>query len=253
MVNAKVKPAGDLYAVLGVARDADEKAIRRAYRRAAKRCHPDAQNGSEEAFQRLTEAHAVLTDEKRRADYDRTGEFHEPGPDNSDCAALGLIAGLLEQACAEDANIFSIDLRAKLVRALKKSCAELQDELQEMTRQRVQAQRLAKKFIRKNGGENLLGGMLLARAADLERFEANRQQLVAERERAVAILAEYDFMVEAPQPGAAKPSAFGAGGNMTAKEVLAILNDISGRSQRPPPGGALGGFPLGGFIIDPGT
>jgi len=68
----------DLYGVLGVARDADEDAIRKAYRKLARRYHPDVNPGdepAEERFKAISEAYAVLSDEQRRAAYDEFGEI----------------------------------------------------------------------------------------------------------------------------------------------------------------------------------
>jgi curved DNA-binding protein CbpA len=48
--------------VLGVAPDADEDEIRRAYRERAKEVHPDAAGGDEEAFKRVTEAYERLVE-----------------------------------------------------------------------------------------------------------------------------------------------------------------------------------------------
>jgi curved DNA-binding protein CbpA len=64
----------DYYRVLGVARDASTSEIRRAYRRLARRHHPDRNPGpdSPERFQTLAEAYAVLGDPARRARYDHT-------------------------------------------------------------------------------------------------------------------------------------------------------------------------------------
>ena len=64
----------DLYAILGVARDADYNTIRAAYRNAAKTAHPDL-GGSAEEFEALKEAFDCLSDEVRRANYDRTGYY----------------------------------------------------------------------------------------------------------------------------------------------------------------------------------
>jgi curved DNA-binding protein len=67
----------DLYAVLGVARDADEDTIRKAYRKLARRYHPDVNPGdapAEERFKAISEAYSVLSDPKRRASYDEFGE-----------------------------------------------------------------------------------------------------------------------------------------------------------------------------------
>ena len=65
--------ADDLYTVLGVARTASPEEIKKAYRRRARECHPDA-GGDEEEFKRVTHAHQVLSDPERRARYDRFGD-----------------------------------------------------------------------------------------------------------------------------------------------------------------------------------
>lgn len=65
----------DYYEVLEVDRKASEDDIRRAYRRLAKKYHPDV-NPSEDAgerFKEINEAYAVLSDQERRATYDRYG------------------------------------------------------------------------------------------------------------------------------------------------------------------------------------
>jgi molecular chaperone DnaJ len=65
----------DYYEVLGVARDADAKAIKDAFRKLALKYHPD-RNKSPEAeakFKEIAEAYAILSDPKKRADYDARG------------------------------------------------------------------------------------------------------------------------------------------------------------------------------------
>jgi molecular chaperone DnaJ len=66
----------DYYQVLGVSRDATAVEIKRAYRTGAMRHHPDKNPGDTEAerkFKQLTEAYEVLSDEQKRAQYDRFG------------------------------------------------------------------------------------------------------------------------------------------------------------------------------------
>ncbi|MFL4471107.1 DnaJ C-terminal domain-containing protein [Tateyamaria armeniaca] len=66
----------DYYAILGVAKDADAKAIKTAFRKAARKYHPDI-NASAEAeakFKDVNEAFEVLKDPERRAAYDQLGQ-----------------------------------------------------------------------------------------------------------------------------------------------------------------------------------
>lgn len=65
----------DYYEILGVPRDADAKAIKDAFRRLALQYHPDRNKepGAEERFKEIAEAYAVLSDPRKRADYDHRG------------------------------------------------------------------------------------------------------------------------------------------------------------------------------------
>lgn len=65
------------YEVLGVSKDATQKEIKSAYRRLAKKYHPDLNNGdkeSEEKLKEINEAFAILGDEENRSKYDRFGD-----------------------------------------------------------------------------------------------------------------------------------------------------------------------------------
>jgi molecular chaperone DnaJ len=72
----------DYYETLGIARDADEAEIKRAYRQKAKELHPDRnpddRSRAEQEFKRVAEAYEVLSDRQKRAQYDRYGHA---GPD----------------------------------------------------------------------------------------------------------------------------------------------------------------------------
>ena len=66
----------DYYGVLGVGRDADERAIKKAYRKLARQYHPDVNPddpAAEQRFKEVGEAYAVLSDAERRARYDKYG------------------------------------------------------------------------------------------------------------------------------------------------------------------------------------
>ncbi|WP_428377061.1 DnaJ C-terminal domain-containing protein [Lichenicoccus sp.] len=73
--------ADDPYATLGVARDADADAIRKAYRKLARKHHPDLNPGdkaAEERFKAVSGAKELLSDNEKRARYDR-GEIDASG------------------------------------------------------------------------------------------------------------------------------------------------------------------------------
>jgi curved DNA-binding protein len=79
----------DYYEVLGVPRDADQDAIRRAYRKLARKYHPDlnSESDAEDRFKELGEAYEVLSDPEKRQRYDRLGanwrEQEQEAPDSN--------------------------------------------------------------------------------------------------------------------------------------------------------------------------
>jgi len=68
--------ARDYYEILGVSRDADKEELKQAYRRLARKYHPDVNKeaGAEERFKEINRAYEVLSEPEIRARYDRFGE-----------------------------------------------------------------------------------------------------------------------------------------------------------------------------------
>jgi len=68
--------ARDYYEILGVSRDADKEEMKSAYRRLARKYHPDVNKepGAEERFKEINRAYEVLSEPETRARYDRFGE-----------------------------------------------------------------------------------------------------------------------------------------------------------------------------------
>jgi molecular chaperone DnaJ len=72
----------DYYAALGVAKDAESSAIKKAYRKLARDLHPDKNPGNAEAearFKEVSEAYDVLSDSKKRAEYDEARSLFGSG------------------------------------------------------------------------------------------------------------------------------------------------------------------------------
>ena len=118
----------DYYQVLGVAKDAPQDEIKRAYRKLARKYHPDVskESDAEERFKELGEAYEVLKDPEKRAAYDQLGvnwkagqEGFQPPPDwdagfefhgggyTSDQSSAGNYSDFFEQLFGRGAGGFS--------------------------------------------------------------------------------------------------------------------------------------------------
>lgn len=78
--------SADPYEILGVARDASEKDVQAAYRRRAKKLHPDLNPGNKQAeqeFKELSAAYEILRDEEKRGRFDR-GEIDATGAEKAE-------------------------------------------------------------------------------------------------------------------------------------------------------------------------
>lgn len=86
-------PSLDYYAILGLPRDASPEDIKSAFRRLARKYHPDVNRddpNAEERFKQIGEAYALLSDPSKRAHYDRFGTVPDMPPGGFDFASGGI-------------------------------------------------------------------------------------------------------------------------------------------------------------------
>lgn len=199
------------YDVLGVPRDADVASIRSAYRRAAKRAHPDA-GGSTEEFTAVSRAFGVLVSAERRANFDRTGKVDDDGPNNEQIEIHNMVLQAVLFAVGQgdarftdiirtardhcDGKIYEVDTE---IAKHKAACADT------VGRYETVLKRTKRK---KTDGPDMLVDMLHGAIAQTQRtLEANLAQLEPQLRKIKAareILADYQYAVdrrEAQQQG----------------------------------------------------
>lgn len=67
------------YDILGVTKNASKDEIKKAFRKLAHEYHPDKKGGNEDKFKEVNEAYSILSDEKKRAQYDNFGQYSANG------------------------------------------------------------------------------------------------------------------------------------------------------------------------------
>lgn len=164
--------AGSLYEELGVPRDAPAAAVRKAYRRAAAKVHPDV-GGSRERFDRVKLAHDVLTDPLRRLTYDETGRVDEKPIDNRQAESMAMVMQAVDEVVAECERRFGspdgVDVVADAVRKLELRLASIATERQKGVRKAAEIRRLGDRFKGKRWNPNVITPMFAAKAAELDR------------------------------------------------------------------------------------
>jgi curved DNA-binding protein CbpA len=115
----------NLYDVLGVNKDADKDAIKKAHRNGVKKNHPD-KGGDKELFQEIQLAYDVLSDEQRRNKYDETGETDKPRDLFAEMFASFIDSLVSHLETSKTDNINLIELGNNM----------LQQELEELTRKK---------------------------------------------------------------------------------------------------------------------
>lgn len=79
MATGQATSMKNYYDILGVSKAASEEEIKSAFRKLAHKYHPDKKGGDEKKFKEVSEAYAILSDKKRRAEYDTYGKTFAGG------------------------------------------------------------------------------------------------------------------------------------------------------------------------------
>jgi curved DNA-binding protein CbpA len=201
----------DPYDELGVDRDANAPEIKSAFKRRAKKTHPD-KGGSVDAFQRARLALTILTDPGRRARYDATGTIEDDKPDNVRAGALQVIqnhmGGIVNQFmhAADDAAAQATDPRKIDVLGVIDTLIRMEmDNMLGAIRTHEKALEFLRDMRRrfrkkKNPADDPIGrgfdDQVKRAGGEIEKLRDG----IAMREKAVEIVAGYAFERDQPQP-----------------------------------------------------
>lgn len=117
----------DYHKILGVDEKATQAEIKKAYQRKANKMHPD-KGGDKDEFQKLQQAYSVLSDQKKRAEYEETGDVKQDV--SVEMQAYSEIAAVFSQIIdAYKSSIRRIDIVAKAVELINKSIGEHKQEI----------------------------------------------------------------------------------------------------------------------------
>lgn len=191
----------DHYDTLGVARDASADDIKHAYRRLARKFHPDLNKEpeAEARFKEVGDAYATLSDDERRAHYDQTGENEAP---NEDALARAMMLEILDRYVEADGAIARS--RANLRNAIDNAAGEA---LRLRQRVRFLEKRLGKVICK--SGHNHAEAMLQERIKQATAEAALYEKLGNRAKRALGLLSDYEDAPTQPEPSINRPRFFG--------------------------------------------
>lgn len=216
----------DPYQELGVARDADEGAIRKAYRKVAKTAHPDA-GGDEERWTRVSTALAVLTDADKRKRFDETGEIDAPQVNTRRAAAFqvidmhlgtlvnGYLANFDERNDPRKFDVFRL-IRGLIENEIKIARSNIQAGEKCIAFYEDMARRVQfdpdHREVGAEPGENMVRKALLGQAEHNKKLLEDMRLSINVREIALELLNLYSFdRIIPPEP---ESVSFGSGGGM---------------------------------------
>ena len=184
----------DPYALLGIERDADERAVRTAYRRAVKTAHPD-RGGDAEQFGKLQAAYDLLKDPVRRKVYDDTG-YDPQLADPKDLKGLMMLETLVNDFILDEREPGSFDPVAAMRRKLSDDIVKNRFHILELERHRSRVRKHLDRIGRRPETD-VLGSMLRARSQSIAEAIRNAEAQIEAIEQAYSLLEGDSYELEA--------------------------------------------------------
>jgi curved DNA-binding protein CbpA len=183
----------DPYQILGVGRDADDAAIRAAFRRLAKESHPDS-GGDADAFVLAQKAQDLLLDPLRRKVFDATGYDPELA-DARDIQGLMLIEKLVNDIVLDEREPGTFNPLEKMRATLNGDIRKARFHMREMEGHGARVRRHLSRLGR-GPGTDVLGYMLRARIEAIAKAAQETARQIEASERALEMLGAYSYEMD---------------------------------------------------------
>lgn len=180
-----------LYDDLGVSPDATEAEIAAAYRKAARRHHPDA-GGSAADFERIQKAASILRDAAKRAEYNRTGQTEDMGPSLL-AQATDLLCSLFSEVITRCEDFGAIDVVKTVRKALRHQLDQAREQRGQIVTRRAQLDAARDRLAYKGEQTDVLSNMIAAQLRTLDGKLIDADRTIAYIERAVEMAEDYTW------------------------------------------------------------
>ncbi|MCQ2004421.1 DnaJ domain-containing protein [Rhizobium sp. NRK18] len=187
--------------MLGIDRDAQEPAVKAAYRSKAKTAHPD-QGGDPGEFERLQAAYDLLKDPVRRKVYDDTG-YDPQLADPKDLKGVMMLETLINDVILDERDPGSFDPLAAMRRKLSDDILKNRFHILELERHRTRIRQHVDRLGRRPETD-VLGSMLRARSQAIAEAIKNTENQIEAIEKAYSLLEGYSYELEALEAQPAK-------------------------------------------------
>jgi len=186
-----------LYEELGVGKTASEDEIKAAYKKAAKRTHPDA-GGDADAFEKIKQAKRILLNPNARKKYDDTGAIDESDLRTEQDQAFSMAMQAIYNAIAHfetaGSDLFQCDLVGEASRQLTADIQTCEKSIRGTEKAALKLQELARRFRPKHkNGSNRIAIALKTRAAEFARLIAQHKERLALLQMALEIVDAHIF------------------------------------------------------------
>lgn len=187
----------DLYSVLGIDKSANKKTIKNAYRKMAKKNHPDV-GGNSDKFALVKKAHDILMDDDRRNQYDSVGDESEKFPDNAlgnivNCVAFHFNISLQELSQSGTSPLV-VDMVQRTKTKINSSITENQKNLRIIRNILDFDKKMVGRFKSKvNGEDNIFESIVSNRIISLQINIAQMENAIKIHEEALRMIKEFTY------------------------------------------------------------